>query len=72
VIGRSLLYPADGDVANAVSRAPDLVATAAKDVDDHLIASSGRHARRRDLAVSLTQPTPGGLSGLLVVFLLPE
>ncbi|HEY5422150.1 MAG TPA: deoxyribose-phosphate aldolase, partial [Ilumatobacteraceae bacterium] len=31
VIGRSLLYPADGDVANAVSRAADLVQQAAKD-----------------------------------------
>ena len=31
VIGRSLLYPADGDVAAAVSRAADLVQQAAKD-----------------------------------------
>ncbi|HEX3090356.1 MAG TPA: deoxyribose-phosphate aldolase [Ilumatobacteraceae bacterium] len=31
VIGRSLLYPADGDVAGAVSRAADLVQQAAKD-----------------------------------------
>ena len=31
VIGRSLLYPASGDVAGAVARAADLVQQAAKD-----------------------------------------
>jgi hypothetical protein len=31
VVGRALLYPPDGDVGSAVSRAADLVTQAAKD-----------------------------------------